>query len=157
VLAQYFTDRSKALRAGKNVEPVLAGQWTLDPTTMREASKARLELTSRLNNGAQLTAPRPAAIAQVNFDCWMAQFPAVGGPPSSADCGRKFYSALAELPANPGPAAAAPASPPSTLAATKPQCITQNQALDCRRDDPLASQVGALPTTPTVPGDPGAA
>src|SRR5215475_1569807 len=41
-LAQYFTERSKALRAGKVVEPVLVSQWTLDPATLREASKARL-------------------------------------------------------------------------------------------------------------------
>jgi len=73
-LAKYFADRAQAARAGKLIEPVLVSQAKLDATTVVEADKARQQLTSRLNNGARLTAPLPAAIAQVNFDCWMVQF-----------------------------------------------------------------------------------
>src|SRR5260221_1110917 len=47
-LAKYFADRSRAVRANKVVEPVLIGQWTLDPTTVGEAGTARQQLTSRL-------------------------------------------------------------------------------------------------------------
>src|SRR5882757_11247555 len=111
-LAKYFADRAQAVRAGKPVPPLLVSQAKLDEPTMREAAKARLDLTSRLDNGARLTAPMSSAVAQVNFDCWMVQFRNIPGRPGSADCRRKFYDALAMLPVNPGPAAV-PATAPA--------------------------------------------
>ena len=78
-LAKYFADRAQAVRAGKAVPPLLVSQTKLDEATMREATKARLDLTSRLDNGARLTAPMSSAVAQVNFDCWLVQFKNIPG------------------------------------------------------------------------------
>src|SRR6267142_5374502 len=47
-LAKYFADRAQAVRAGKPVPPLLVSQAKLDEPTMREATKARLDLTGRL-------------------------------------------------------------------------------------------------------------
>src|SRR6202008_553548 len=86
---------------------------------------------------------------QVNFDCWVAPFPARSDLPGSGDCRRKFYAASAWL-ALPAPAVAAAASPAQPLPAIKPV-----PTLPARGSQPPGPQVATTSSTLPTGADAG--
>jgi hypothetical protein len=116
-LAAHFKRRAALASAGRELQPESLTSWHLDDGTAREAGAARRQLVDRLDAGARQRQPLQAAIAQVNFDCWVAPFPARAGLRDSSDCRRKFYIAFAKLaPARPKPNIARAVSADSALA-----------------------------------------
>jgi hypothetical protein len=77
--------------------PAELDKQVLDSGALREANFARRQLLHRLDAGARLRQPLLAAIAQVNFDCWVAPVPKAGGSPKGDECRRRFYFAFAGL------------------------------------------------------------
>jgi hypothetical protein len=118
--AAHFQQRAALVAAGGLVEPEAPDQSKLDPRVLSEARAARSQLVARLDHGARLNQPLLAAIAQVNFDCWVVPLPQRAGEPDNSDCRRKFYVAYSRLRAATPVAAAAPsvASPPPVLRPT---------------------------------------
>jgi hypothetical protein len=110
VLAAHFKRRAAQAAAGRQLQPEGLASWHLDDWTAHEADAARRQLIDRLNAGARQRQPLLAAIAQVNFDCWVAPFPVRAGLRGSSDCRRKFYIAFAQL-------APAPARPNTSIIA----------------------------------------
>lgn len=107
-LAAHFRKRSVLAARGDPVLPQDIGLGELDPWTLHEASFARKELVARLDAGARQHQPLLAAMAQVNFDCWVVPLPHRLGVPDDDQCRRRFYFALAGLPQAYPPNAGAP-------------------------------------------------
>ncbi len=102
-LAEDFLDRAALAAAGHPVVPLAIRDSEVNPWTAHEASVARVQLLSRLDAGARLRQPLLAAIAQVNFDCWVSPLPERLGVPDSDECRRRFYFAFAGLRSAPPP------------------------------------------------------
>jgi hypothetical protein len=96
-LAAHFKKRADLATAGRRVQPERLGAWKLDSWTTREAKIARTQLIAKLDGGARQRQPLLAAVAQVNFDCWLAPFPTRPGLRDSSECRRRFYIAFAQL------------------------------------------------------------
>jgi hypothetical protein len=97
-LAGYFAARARAAADGDPPAPAEVSRWRLPPATAREAAAARRRLIAALDAGGRERDPYTAAVAQVNFDCWLPQLHArKRGLPGSADCRRRFYVSLARL------------------------------------------------------------
>jgi hypothetical protein len=97
-LAEYFAERSREAADGAALEPIEVSSWHLPAATAREATTARRRLIALLDAGARERDPYRAAVAIVNFDCWLPQFRARSrGLPGSADCRRRFYVSLGLL------------------------------------------------------------
>src|SRR6266481_2685830 len=140
-VVDYFRKRDAMALRGRLVRPQWPDPDRLDPSILREARFARKELVARLDGGAAQRKPLLAAIAQVNFDCWLVPLPRRLGVPDSDECRRRFYFAFAGLepdsqpPSNPPvrvvqlpslPAAAAdgqaPARPPADIVGLSENC-----------------------------------
>ena len=89
--------RAAAAAAGNRVLPLLPSGRTASPPDAREANFARVQLLARLESGARQHQPLLAAIAQVNFDCWIDPLPKRLGVPDGDDCRRRFYFAFVGL------------------------------------------------------------
>jgi hypothetical protein len=113
-LAAHFRERGALAAAGHRVVPLDLSEVEVSAWTMREAGIARLQLLSRLDGGARQRQPLLAAIAQVNFDCWISPLPKRLGVPDGDECRRRFYFAFAGLRSSQPPGL--PFSPPATLA-----------------------------------------
>jgi len=97
-MGEHFTTKAQLAAAGQTVTPDLPSTTVASQSARNEMMAARSRLMIALAAGAQQTAPRMAAIAEVNFDCWLAQLKGADGQPSSADCRRLFYLAVEQLP-----------------------------------------------------------
>ena len=73
--AAYFQQRHTVATHRRLIRPEALDGRDLDAFTLREAGFARRELIARLDAGARQRQPLLAAIAQVNFDCWVAPLP----------------------------------------------------------------------------------
>jgi hypothetical protein len=93
----FFHQRALLAAQDKGLLPVDPDKQFLDSWTLREADFARRQLISRLDAGARQEQPLLAAIAQVNFDCWVAPAPRKPGTPDGDECRRRFYFAFAGL------------------------------------------------------------
>ena len=93
----FFHQRALLAAQDKGVLPVDPDKRFLDSWTLREADFARRQLIHRLDAGARQEQPLLAAIAQVNFDCWVAPLPRKPGAPDGDECRRRFYFAFAGL------------------------------------------------------------
>jgi hypothetical protein len=107
-LLSYYKKRSADAANGRAIVPQVPNADELDPWTLREANFARNELIESLRSGSSQRQPLLAAIAQVNFDCWVMPLPRQTGIPDGDECRRRFYFAFAGLsrpnqPAPPGP------------------------------------------------------
>jgi hypothetical protein len=91
----FFVERKGLAERGEAVAPAGVEGRALDPSTRREAGFARRQLVERLGNGAREKQPLLAAIAQVNFDCWVAA--SQTGSSDRDECRRRFYFAFAGL------------------------------------------------------------
>ena len=97
--ASLYKQRSAAAAAGNAVLPLQPDPKKLDGLLFTEAAADRADLMESLGMAARERQPLLAAIAQVNFDCWVAPLPKRKGVPSANDCQSRFYFALAGLPA----------------------------------------------------------
>jgi hypothetical protein len=95
--ASYFLGRAALAAQGREVWPADPNKSALDYQTLREASFARHQLVHRLAIGARQRQPLLAAIAQVNFDCWIARLPKEVRRSESDECRRRFYLAFVGL------------------------------------------------------------
>jgi hypothetical protein len=95
IRTSFFRERKRLAERGEVVAPVGVEGHDLDPFTRREAGFARRQLVEKLGNGAREKQPLLAAIAQVNFDCWVA--PSQAGSSDRDECLRRFYFAFAGL------------------------------------------------------------
>jgi hypothetical protein len=95
--ASYFYRRATLAAQGGTLLPADPDKRVLHSSTLREADFARRQLLHRLDAGARQKQPLLAAIAQVNFDCWVASAPSQSGSPNSDECRRRFYFAFAGL------------------------------------------------------------
>ena len=107
-LLSYYKKRSADAANGGTIVPQVPNADELDPWTLREANFARNELVESLRSGSSRRQPLLAAIAQVNFDCWVMPLPRQTGIPDGDECRRRFYFAFSGLsrpnqPAPPGP------------------------------------------------------
>jgi hypothetical protein len=140
-LAQHFLARARSAASAQAVAPEAPGVLGLGAWTAREAGLARAQLVARLEGGARQAQPLLAAIAQVNFDCWVAPLPARIGVPGGDECRRRFYFAFAglravapqEKPATSGLelAAASGTSAPKPPPTSEPGCLGGSAFLDC--------------------------
>jgi len=102
-LAAYFTRRGALAAEDRAPDPAQPEAATLNNWDFKEASFARSKLLASLDGGARARQPLLAAIAQVNFDCWVMPLPEQPGVPGGSECRRRFYFAFAGL-APPSPA-----------------------------------------------------
>ena len=147
--AAYFEQRRALAVHRRSIRPEALDGRNLDAFTLREATFARRQLVARLDAGARQSQPLLAAIAQVNFDCWVAPLPKQVGVPDGDECRRRFYFAFAGLvPAPPGqlPGAPTPSVPLESVqvASTAPPKVIVNPPVA-----PAASVSG--PTAATTP------
>jgi hypothetical protein len=107
-LSAYFKQRSSAAAGGEVLEPLQPVAGALDPADLEDAIAAREQLLASFHTGTRDTQPLLAAIAQINFDCWMKPLPKKKGIPSGAECRRRFSMAFGGLQAGQrhGPSAA---------------------------------------------------
>jgi hypothetical protein len=140
LLAQHFLARSRQAASDQQVEPDAPTEPT--QSSAREAGLARQQLVARLDGGARRDQPLLAAIAQVNFDCWVAPLPTRIGVPDGDECRRRFYFAFAGLFSPETPAGVVAASAPrmpvggnSTKERQEPSgpaCLGGPVSLDCQ-------------------------
>src|SRR5205823_1417248 len=107
-IVAFFKHRDALVVKGIAVSPQPPDPRGLDAAALREANYARKELLATLDGGARQRQPLLAAIAQVNFDCWVVALPRRPGVPDGDECRRRFYFAFAGLSANPEPLVNAP-------------------------------------------------
>ena len=96
-LAAYFTGRGTLSAEDRAPDPAQPEAARLTNWDFKEASFARSKLIASLDGGARARQPLLAAIAQVNFDCWVMPLPEQPGVPGGGECRRRFYFAFAGL------------------------------------------------------------
>jgi hypothetical protein len=146
-IAAHFAARAEMTNLqGTAIEPEAVEGWKLDRKLANEARSARRQLMSRLADDARWSSPLTSAIAVLNFDCWLS-FASVDRT-SSAECRRRFTTALQALPAHPpsGPALL-PVGPTTTLIALQ-ACAAPPWLGDC--PTPRAEQGSPGPDTSWV-------
>lgn len=90
----YFQNKSDRAQASFAVEPEWPTNWTLAPTlqqTMGHDRDGLVAALARLDDGAD---PKTEAIAQVNFDCWVALSTVPKFERESARCRDAFHAAM---------------------------------------------------------------
>jgi hypothetical protein len=149
-IVYYFRQRDALAAEGETVVPQLLDPRKLDSWTLREATFARRELLATLDGGARQRQALLAAIAQVNFDCWIVALPHRLGVPNSDECRRRFYFAFAGL--NDAASLAAPREG-SVLVAELPTAAATNKPASATTSawDPLVPVVLLRPATSNAP------
>jgi len=90
-----FFERAAATERGELVDPEALSQRKLPVYAVKDLTLARERLVSALNKGARGTHPKPAAQAQVMFDCWMEQQEENIQPHDVHVCRQGFEEAMA--------------------------------------------------------------
>jgi len=96
-LGKHFTGKAQLAAADHTVIPDMPTTMALPKNVRDEMMTARKRLDSALAAGAQEIDPLNTAVAQVNLDCWLAQFKGAAQDGSAA-CRQLFYLAIAKLP-----------------------------------------------------------
>lgn len=107
--SKHFAGKAQLAAAEQPVEPDMPNNAGLPQDLRSEMLAARERLNNAIAAGAQEIDPLSTAIAQVNLDCWLAQFDGAASSGSDA-CRLLFYSTIAKLPST------VAASPYATLA-----------------------------------------
>jgi hypothetical protein len=97
-VSQLYKKRSTAAAGGQAIEPLQPDAKRLDVLTVNEARHYRDQLIEGLQAGGRQRQPLLAAIAQVNYDCWVMPLPKRKGAPRSAECHQRFLQAFEGLP-----------------------------------------------------------
>jgi len=93
----YFANKSDRARALYDVAPEWPTNWSLAPSVQQAMMSDRrllISALSRLDAGAD---PKTEAIAQVNFDCWVALSSVSSLGAESERCRHAFKAALQQL------------------------------------------------------------
>jgi len=93
----YFQNKSDRAQANFPVEPEWPTNWTLAPDLQKDMGRERdglMAALARVNSGAD---PKTGAIAQVNFDCWVALASVPAMQKESARCRNAFHAAMQQL------------------------------------------------------------
>ncbi len=111
-----FAERALVAATGSTVEPELIDARRLPADNIDELTDARVRLVSALDGGAREKFPDKAAMAQVQFDCWMQEQEENIQPDDIAACQGGFLETIAALEDSlkPEPVAAAPAPEPQS-------------------------------------------
>ena len=150
----HFAQKAADAANGKIVTPDSPTGTGRPVAYLAEQYDAHTRLMEALTAGAAKDNARMAAVAQINYDCWLAELSAGPGESDSSDCRLLFYTALQQIAVEPdvdnfvtlaGPVTTADASehavggndnpdrlPPSgpTIAMTNGTPVTSSQQLD---------------------------
>ncbi len=125
-----FVGKAELAAAGAAVAPEQPSD-SLPAAMIDEALALRHRLASLLERGVAVREPLLAARAQVNYDCWLAQFPETGQA-GSADCRAQLLQTLTLLDA----AAASPGSAPHGALTQTPTAELTANPTDAARAAP---------------------
>lgn len=95
--AIHFARKGLSAAAGETVLPEPVSDWNLLPEHIAMLSTARGRLLAVYDIGAREVAPQQAAIAQVNFDCWIEQQEENWQSGEITVCKDAFMTALSNL------------------------------------------------------------
>ena len=93
----YFQNKSDRAQANFPVEPEWPTNWTLAPDLQQIMGRERdglMTALARVDAGAD---PKTGAIAQVNFDCWVALSSVPTMQKESTRCRNAFHAAMQQL------------------------------------------------------------
>ncbi len=115
-----FAERALVAATGSRVEPEPIDARSLPAENVGELSDARARLVAALDGGARDKFPDKAAMAQVQFECWMQEQEENFQPDDIAACQSGFLQTIATLEdgLKPDPVAAAPAPVPEPQSQT---------------------------------------
>ena len=111
-----FASRALAAVSDGMVEPEMIDARRLPANNIDELTGARVRLVAALDGGGREKLPDKAAMAQVQFDCWMQEQEENIQPDDIAACQGAFLQTIAALEdaLKPAPVAAAPAPEPQS-------------------------------------------
>ncbi len=95
--AAHFGKKAMAAADGATVAPESLKQWSLPRERVGEMTAARARLTDALDNGAARQWPETAALAQVQFDCWVEQQEENWQTEHIAQCRDGYFAAIEEI------------------------------------------------------------
>lgn len=96
--AENHATKGNMAAEGKTPLPYIPAEWNIaTQTELRELELARAELVTILDDGARMSAPREAAVAQVKYDCWVEQQEEGHQPTHIAACRDAYLAALDDL------------------------------------------------------------
>ena len=95
--AAHFGQKAMAAAGGTAVPPESLKQWSLPTERIGEMTAARARLTEALGNGAGRQWPETAAMAQVQFDCWVEQQEENWQTEHIDQCRNGYYAAIEEI------------------------------------------------------------
>ncbi len=111
--ADIFSVRALAAASGKPTAPEAVAARDLPESAKADLTAARQQLVAALDAGAAAKWPDVAALAQVQYECWMEEQEENRQPEDIRICRSGFENAMVQLRANMMPAAAAPAPAPA--------------------------------------------
>lgn len=93
----YFQNKSDRASALYNVDPEWPTNWSISPDLQAAMARDRQNLLAAVDRGKSGADPTVEAIAQVNFDCWVAlsSVPSLGA--DSERCRNAFEAAMQQL------------------------------------------------------------
>ena len=96
----YFQNKSDRARALCNVDPEWPTNWSIardKQDIMMRDRRSLIAALAQLKSGAD---PKAEAVAQVNFDCWVALSSVSSLGPESERCRNAFHAALQQIKAS---------------------------------------------------------
>ena len=96
--AENHATKGNMAAEGKTPLPYTPAEWNIaTQAELRELELARAELVTILDDGARMSAPREAAVAQAKYDCWVEQQEEGHQPTHIAACRDAYLAALDDL------------------------------------------------------------
>lgn len=95
--SRHFSQKAADAAKGKVVTPDSPADTGRPVAYLAEQYDAHTRLTEALAAGAAEENARMAAVAQINYDCWLAELSAGPGQPDSSACRLLFYTALDQI------------------------------------------------------------
>jgi hypothetical protein len=93
----HFAQKASDAASGKAVTPDSPDDTGRPVAYLAEQYDAHTRLMEALAAGAAEDNARMAAVAQINYDCWLAELSAGAGQPDSSACRLLFYTALDQI------------------------------------------------------------
>jgi len=93
----YFQNKSDRAQALYKVDPEWPTNWSVAPDLQKTMMRDRQTLIAVLTNPKAGHDPKTEAMAQVNFDCWVALSSVAALAPESERCWNAFQAALQQI------------------------------------------------------------
>ena len=93
----YFRNKSDRASALYDVDPEWPTNWTISHDTQETMMRDRRSLVTALARMKAGADPKTEAVAQVNFDCWVALSSVSSLGPESERCRNAFQAALQQI------------------------------------------------------------